>query len=74
MSETMKEVTTLVLADTVATRKYPFTRQTLDQIQDLRKKREEELTAETGKDHMVPAPVIIAEAIYLMHQDEFGTE
>lgn len=63
-----KEVVTLILPDTVATRKYPFTRDTLDQIADLRSHRENELYDETKKEHMVPAPVIIADAIAMMHQ------
>ena len=62
------EVITLILPNTVATRKYPFTRETLDQIADLRKHREDELYEETKREHMVPAPVIIADAIALMHQ------
>lgn len=62
------EVITLILPNTVATRKYPFTRETLDQIAALRKHREEELFEETKQEHMVPAPVILADAIALLHQ------
>lgn len=58
--------------DTDATRKYPFPRQTLDQIADLRYKREQELNAANpDKEYLVPAPVIIAEAIAAAHTQAF---
>lgn len=58
--------------DTDATRKYPFPRQTLDQIADLRHKREQDLNdSNPGKEYLVPAPVIIAEAIAAAHAQAF---
>lgn len=67
----MKEQVVLVM-DTDATRKYPFSRVTLDQIQDLRFHREKELNeASPGKSYMVPAPIIIADAIELLHSKVF---
>ena len=58
--------------DTDATRKYPFPRETLDQIADLRHKREQDLNdANPGKEYLVPAPVIIAEAVAAAHAQAF---
>lgn len=58
--------------ETDATRKYPFPRETLDQIADLRHKREQELNhANPGKEYLVPAPVIIAEAVAAAHAQAF---
>lgn len=71
MTAETKEVITLVLPETVATRSYPFSRQTLDQIKELRHNREEDLFDETGKEHMVPAPVVLAEAVDLLHRTTF---
>ncbi len=65
---------TLMLEDTVSTRKYPFTRQTLDQIQDLRRKREDRIYDSHGEVVVVPAPIIIAEAVDALHRDEFGEQ
>lgn len=59
------------LPDTVATRAYPYTQETLDQIQDLREEKQREHFRDTGEHVIYPAPVIIAEAIDLMHQDFF---
>lgn len=65
------ESVVITLPDTVATRAYPFTQQTLDQIQDIRKHKERELNEAQGKTFVVPAPVIIAEAIDRLHEDYF---
>lgn len=59
------------LEDTVATRAYPFTQVTLDQLHDLRLEKEKEHFEEHGEHVVYPAPVIIAEAIDLLHQDYF---
>ena len=64
------QTTVITLDNTAATRKYPFTQQTLDQIQDIRKVKEKELN-DGGGNFIVPAPVIIAEAIDKLHQDYF---
>lgn len=72
MSQLNKRIT-LVL-ETVATRSYPFAQETLDQLQDLRKLREDDLKEETGNEYLVPAPVIIAEAVNLLHTQTFGKE
>lgn len=61
----------ITLADTVATRSYPFTRETLDQIQDLRHLKEKELGEAGDVTYVVPAPVIIAEAIEKLHAEYF---
>lgn len=61
----------ITMPDTVATRSYPFTRQTLDQIQDLRHLKEKELGEGGTTTFVVPAPVIIAEAIDRLHQEYF---
>lgn len=61
----------ITLADTVATRSYPFTRETLDQIQDLRHLKEKELGEAGDITYVVPAPVIIAEAIEKLHAEYF---
>lgn len=67
----MREQVVMVL-DTDATRKYPFSRATLDQIQDLRHAAEKELNdANQNKSYMVPAPVIIAQAIDELHAKVF---
>lgn len=69
----MKEQVVLVL-DTDATRKYPFTRETLDKIQELREHEEKVLNEENpGKTYMVPAPVIIKEAVDLLYDSTFRT-
>lgn len=65
------ERATLVLSDTVATRKYPFTQQTLDEIRDLRQLREQDYLRDHDQEVIVPAPVIIAEAIHLLHTETF---
>lgn len=61
----------VTLPDTVATRSYPFTRETLDQIQDLRHLKEKELGEACDQSFVVPAPVIIAEAIDALHAEYF---
>lgn len=61
----------VTLPDTVATRQYPFTRETLDQIQDIRKVKEKELGEGSTVTYVVPAPVVIAEAIDLLHREYF---
>lgn len=62
----------MVLEETAATRKYPFTRKTLDQIMDLRENAEARYFNKTGEEVVVPAPIIIADAIDLLHQQTFG--
>ena len=59
------------LTNTVATRKYPFTQLTLDQIQDIRKAKEDQIYDETGNNVLVPAPIVIAEAIDHLHEEMF---
>ncbi|AWY03065.1 hypothetical protein SCYZ1_15 [Pseudomonas phage SCYZ1] len=67
----MREQVVMVL-ETDATRKYPFSRHTLDQIQDLRHHAEKELNdANPNKSYMVPAPVILAQAIDDLHAKVF---
>lgn len=61
----------ITMPDTVATRSYPFTRETLDQIQDLRHLKEKELGEASEHTYVVPAPVIIAEAIDKLHAEYF---
>lgn len=62
----------IVQMETDATRKYPFSRKTLDQIQDLRQWEEDNMKAEfPDKDFLVPAPIIIARAIDDMHRGVF---
>lgn len=68
-----KEVVTLVMDNTEATRKYPFTRETLDQIRALRLREEEQLKKDTGKDYIVPAPMIIQAAVAYFYSTVFGT-
>lgn len=65
---------TLTLTNTVSTRKYPFTQETLDQIKDLREQAEDEIYAETGDNVTVPAPIIIAEAVDTLHKQKFNKE
>lgn len=67
-----REVKTLEMPNTVATRKYPFTQQTLDQIRDLREHSQDKLYQETGEDIIVPAPIILAEAVAYFHKQELG--
>ncbi len=62
------------LSDTEVTRSYPFTRKTVNQIQDLRRAKEDAHYDLTGEDVMVPAPVVIAEAIDDMHAKYFPEE
>lgn len=67
-----REQVVLVL-DTDATRKYPFSRETLDKIQELREHEQRELNEENpGKEYLVPAPVIIKEAIDLLYDSTFA--
>lgn len=66
MSEA-KEVITLVLSETAATRKYPFTRDTLDKIKEIRGKLEDDLKEETGKEYLVPAPMVLEAAVNMYH-------
>ncbi|CCE60778.1 hypothetical protein tf_23 [Pseudomonas phage tf] len=67
---TTRTQTVIHLENTEATRKYPFTRNTLDQIQDIRYKMEKEMGAD-GNDYLIPAPVVIAQAIDEMHERLF---
>lgn len=65
----LKQQTVVTLENTAATRKYPFTRETLDQIQDIRFRMEQDMKLESGgvTDYMVPAPVVISQAIDELH-------
>lgn len=71
MSLRQTETVTITLEDTVATRGYPFTQLTLDQIRDIRYQKEKELGEGTEKQFLVPAPVVIAEAIDKLHAEYF---
>lgn len=71
MSLSFQESVVVTLDNTVATRSYPFTQQTLDQIRDIRYRKEKDLNEGSDKVFMVPAPVVIAEAIDLLHADMF---
>lgn len=71
MSLSQTETVVITLDNTVATRGYPFTQNTLDQIRDIRFAKEKELSDGTGKNFMVPAPVVIAEAIDKLHLEYF---
>lgn len=72
MSRITQREQVVLQMETDATRKYPFSRETLDQIQDLRFKRERELNEENPeKEYLVPAPIIIAEAIADLHEKTF---
>lgn len=66
-------VTTIHLKDTVASRSYPFTQITLDQIRDLREAAQEDLKETTGQEHMVPAPVVLADAVNRLWNDTFSS-
>ena len=65
---------TMTLTNTVGTRKYPFSQESLDQIKDLREQAEDGIYAETGDDVTVPAPIIIAEAVDNLHKQKFNKE
>lgn len=67
----VNNVQTVHLSDTVASRSYPFTQLTLDQIRDLREQAQDELQTDTGLIHMVPAPVILAEAVNELWKERF---
>ena len=71
MGLTLQESIVVTLDDTVASRRYPFTQITLDQIQDLRHLKEKQLGETARKPFIVPAPVIIAEAIEALHFQYF---
>ena len=71
MGLTLQESIVVTLDDTVASRRYPFTQITLDQIQDLRHLKEKQLGETASKSFIVPAPVIIAEAIEALHFQNF---
>lgn len=71
MSLSIQTSSVVTLENTVATRSYPFTQETLDQIQDIRKAKERELNEASNQTFIVPAPVVIAEAIALLHEDYF---
>lgn len=71
MAITQREQVILQM-DTDATRKYPFSRTTLDQIQDIRYQKEKDLNElNPGKEYLVPAPIVIAEAIADLHEKMF---
>lgn len=67
----LSEQIVVTLENTAATRKYPFTRDTLDKIQDIRFQMEKAYGEVTGKDYMVPAPVVISQAIDELHERLF---
>lgn len=69
-----KAVTTIMLDKTDVTRRYPFAQITIDQIKELRAHEEEKLKTETGDDYQVPAPIIIAQAVSLLHTQTFPKE
>ncbi|AUX83649.1 hypothetical protein FDJ32_gp20 [Pseudomonas phage NV1] len=71
MSLVQTESVVISLDNTVATRGYPFTQETLDQIRDIRYQKEKELGEGTDKKFLVPAPVVIAEAIDKLHAEYF---
>ncbi|UMO76476.1 hypothetical protein DNAM_500 [Pseudomonas phage BroderSalsa] len=71
MSLSIQTSSVVTLENTVATRSYPFTQETLDQIQDIRKAKEREMNEASNQTFVVPAPVVIAEAIALLHEDYF---
>jgi hypothetical protein len=70
-STVVKETKVVHLDNTVSTRTYPFTQETLDELQDIRSAKEEEHFRQTGEHVIYPAPVIMAEAIHELHQDYF---
>lgn len=59
------------LEETVATRSYPYSQKMLDQQHELRDAMEKDYWEETGESVIVPAPVVIAEALDRLHQDYF---
>ncbi|QDH46118.1 hypothetical protein Pa222_025 [Pseudomonas virus Pa222] len=62
----------VIQMETYATRKYPFSRDTLDKIQSIRRVKEQELNdANPDEEFLVPAPVVIAEAIDRLFEDYF---
>lgn len=65
-----RTIKTLEMPDTVATRKYPFTQKTLDQIREIRESRQDIIYNESGEEIIVPAPIVIADAINLLHTEE----
>ena len=73
MQSNIVEVSSKVmhLSDTVATRQYPFTQETLDQLHDLREVKEREHFESTGESVIFPAPVLLAEAVDMLHQHYF---
>jgi hypothetical protein len=67
-----KEVVTVVLDNIHATRKYPFSEETLKKLAEIRHSKEKELNdANKDRQYMVPAPVVLAEAIDLLHDKYF---
>lgn len=72
MAEITQREQVILQMETDATRKYPFSRRTLDQIQDLRLLEERTLKKECPeKDFLVPAPIIIARAVERLHFETF---
>lgn len=67
----INNVVAVHLQNTAASRSYPFTQMTLDQIRDLRNHYEKHLNDKEGVQHMVPAPVIIADAVNALWNDTF---
>jgi len=62
-----------VMEDEAATmRKVPFSTETMDKVNDLRKYFEDLHRTDTGQDVMYPLPTIVAMAVDEMHDDIFG--
>ncbi|AFD10723.1 hypothetical protein I7C_045c [Pseudomonas phage MR299-2] len=58
--------------ETDATRKYPFSKETLDKMADIRRLKEQELNeANPGEEFLVPAPIVLAEAVDMLHEYYF---
>lgn len=66
-----RSIKTVEMTDTVTTRKYPFTQKTLDQIKDLRHAAQDKWYDEKGEEVIIPAPLIIADAVNNMHNQIF---
>lgn len=67
-----RSIKTVEMNNTVTTRKYPFTQETLDQIQDLRHAAEERWFDENGEEVIIPAPIVIADAVNNLHKQTFS--
>ncbi len=74
MSSTSNNTLVMTLPTTAATRKYPFSRDTLNKLQELRKFREDKYYDASGLDIIVPAPVILSDAVDLLYSQTFTQE